>query len=75
MLRQGRSWPSPLRPGPAGAAASTRILESLLFGVAAHDPLTFVSVPLLLVAIALLAAYVPARRASRVDPMTALRNE
>ncbi len=52
-----------------------RSMESLLFEVSAHDPLTFAAAPMLLLAAALLACYVPARRAARVDPMIALRHE
>jgi predicted permease len=61
--------------GIAGSLAITRTVESLLFGVTAADPLTFGGVTLLLVGTALLACYIPARRATRVDPMIALRYE
>jgi putative ABC transport system permease protein len=61
--------------GLAGSLAFTRTLESLLFGVTRTDPLTFAAVILLLVAAALLACYIPARHAARVDPTVALRYE
>lgn len=61
--------------GLIGAAAVTRVMSSLLFGVSTTDPATFVAVPLVLLATAMLAGYVPARRATRVDPVTALRYE
>jgi predicted permease len=61
--------------GITGSLLLTRTIESLLFGVSATDPLTFGAVPLLLGATALLACYLPARRASNVNPMVALRYE
>lgn len=61
--------------GFAGSFALTRSMKSLLFGVTATDPLTFFAVIILLALTALLACYIPARRATRVDPMVALRHE
>jgi ABC-type lipoprotein release transport system permease subunit len=57
------------------AIAATRLLKTMLFGVAATDPLSFGAVCLLLTAVALAASWFPARRASRISPMEALRNE
>jgi putative ABC transport system permease protein len=61
--------------GALGAYALTRTMESLLFGLSATDPLTFLAVALLLASVTLVACYIPARRATRVDPMIALRYE
>jgi ABC-type antimicrobial peptide transport system permease subunit len=61
--------------GIGAAFGLTRLMTHLLFGVAAHDPLTFVAVAALLLLIALLACYIPARRAALVNPMVALRCE
>jgi putative ABC transport system permease protein len=61
--------------GLAGALLLTRTISGLLFGVAPTDPVTFGAISVLLIAIALLACYVPARRATRVDPLVALRSE
>jgi putative ABC transport system permease protein len=61
--------------GLAGALALTRLMKALLFGVSSSDPLTFGSIALLLALVALLACWVPARRATRVNPIIALRQE
>ena len=61
--------------GEAACAAVSHVLSSMLFGLSAHDPIAFSSVPLLLFVVALVASYVPARSAMRVDPIVALRYE
>ena len=61
--------------GALAALAATRLMQSMLFGVNAGDPLTFIAVSLILGAVALLASYVPARRATSVDPLVVLRYE
>jgi len=64
-----------LAVGVLGAFAVTRIMGTLLYGVSANDPFTYIALVLLLGVIALIASYIPARRAMRVDPVVALRNE
>jgi ABC-type antimicrobial peptide transport system permease subunit len=61
--------------GLVAALFLSRFLSSILFGVTGHDSLTFVTIPACLIVIALLAGYLPARRATRVDPVTSLRYE
>jgi len=76
VMRQGsRLTAAGIAAGLLGALALTRWLESLLDGVSSRDPLTFTGIAALLVAVALLASWLPARRAARVEPIVAIRNE
>jgi predicted permease len=61
--------------GVAGCAAVSQILSKVLYGIGSHDPIAFIGVPMFLLGIALMASYIPARRATRVDPVVALRYE
>ena len=71
--RAGRVAAVGLAVGVLVAAAMARLLGSLLYGISAHDPLTFVVVPLLLGTVVLIASYLPARRATKLDVSSALR--
>ena len=76
VLQQGlRVTIAGIMVGLVAAWASTRVMESLLFQVSANDPVTFVSVAIVLIGVSLLATYLPARRAARIEPSHALRDE
>jgi putative ABC transport system permease protein len=76
VVRQGMTLTAiGLVIGAGAALAATRAMAGLLFGVGASDPPTYVALALVLAAVALLACWLPARRAARVDPMVALRSE
>jgi putative ABC transport system permease protein len=75
IIQSGRLIAAGIIAGILFALVLTRTMRSLLYGVSPADPITFVAMAILLAAVALLAAYIPARRAMRVDPMVALRYE
>jgi predicted permease len=76
VMRQGAGLTGVgIAAGLLSALAFTRVLASLLYGVSAHDPLTFAGIAALLAAVALAATWIPARRAARVDPIQAIRSE
>jgi ABC-type antimicrobial peptide transport system permease subunit len=76
ILRQGMALTGiGLGVGLIAAVAATRVVASMLFEVKASDPATYIGVSLLLGAVSLAASYIPARRAARVDPVSALRQD
>ena len=76
VLRHAAGWTAAgAAAGPAGALFVTRLLESMLFGISSKDPWTLVAAVSVLFGAALAAAWIPARRAARLDPVEALRRE
>ena len=76
VLRRGLLWSAcGVLVGLAGAVALTRLIENLLFGVSAIDPATYLVLSLMLMGVSLTASYIPARRATRMDPVQTLRYE
>jgi putative ABC transport system permease protein len=76
VMRPALAWiVAGLAVGLAGAAMASRVVSGVMFGVAAADPAAYLGAALILGGVALLACWVPARRASRIDPLTALRDE
>jgi putative ABC transport system permease protein len=76
MIRQGMTLTLVgLIVGIAAGSVATRVLSDMLYGVSTTDPLTFVGVPAFLLLVAFVACYIPARRATRIDPLVALRYE
>jgi ABC-type antimicrobial peptide transport system permease subunit len=75
LLEGGRMAALGVALGLAGSLLLTRAMAALLYGVGPRDPMTFASVPAVLASVALAASFFPARRASRVDPIAALRSE
>jgi ABC-type lipoprotein release transport system permease subunit len=76
VLREGASVAGiGVMLGVVGALAATRWLQSLLYGVSATDPIVFVTLPIVLAVVAMMACYLPARRAAKGDPLLALRSD
>jgi putative ABC transport system permease protein len=75
VLRQGMAVLAGLALGLCGAAVASRVLRGLLFGVGGIDPITYAGVAAFLATVALMASFLPARRAALADPVVALRNE